>query len=53
MTEAGRAAELVLLVNLEVSLNTLIAVLSRHELLALTGPGVLQAVAGVVDAPLR
>ena len=53
MTEAGRAAELVLLVNLEVSLNTLIAVLSRHELFALAGAGVLQAVAGVVDAPLR
>ena len=53
MTEAGRAAELVVRVNLEVSLNTLITVLPRHELLALAGPGVLQAVAGVVDAPLR
>ena len=53
VTEAGRAAELVVRVNLEVSLNTLITVLPRHELLALAGPGVLQAVAGVVDAPLR
>ena len=53
MTEAGGAAELVLLVNLEVSLNTLIAVLSCHELLALTSAGVLQAVAGVVEASLR